>query len=142
MALRYQLATKIIRFNTIKVYLWGYAKDRVYADKPSTLENFKTNIRQVMAGISVQYVSKGGGSQKNQCSQHFSWRSFKWCSVSHITSTFKLYNNQERNITKKIFCMSSIYIYFWKHGMDNPIWKKTWKLLQIKCITRMILCFL
>ena len=29
----------------------GYAKDRVYADKPLTLDHLKTNIRQVMAEI-------------------------------------------------------------------------------------------
>ena len=35
----------------LDLFLWGHAKDRVYADKPSTLEHFKTNIRQVMAEI-------------------------------------------------------------------------------------------
>ena len=49
--LRYILATKIIRFDTIRLFLWFYMKDRVYADKPSTLEHFKTNIRQVMDEI-------------------------------------------------------------------------------------------
>ena len=32
-------------------FLWGYAKDYVYGDKPSTLEHIKTNIRQIMAAI-------------------------------------------------------------------------------------------
>ena len=40
---RYQLATKVMRFNTIRLL------DRVYALKPSTLEQLKTNIYQVMA---------------------------------------------------------------------------------------------
>ena len=50
---RYQLATKIMRFDiTIRLFsLWGYAKDRVYADLSSTLERLKTNIQQVMAEI-------------------------------------------------------------------------------------------
>ena len=30
------------------LFLWGYAKDRVYAYKPSTLEHLKTKIRQVV----------------------------------------------------------------------------------------------
>ena len=34
-----------------KTFLWAYAKDRVYADKPSKLEHLKTNIRKVMAEI-------------------------------------------------------------------------------------------
>ena len=42
----YQLATKIMRFRTIRLLLWGYAKYRVYADKPTTLEHLKTNISQ------------------------------------------------------------------------------------------------
>ena len=38
--------------------MWGYAKDRVYADKPSTLEHLKTNIRQVMAEIPPNMYQK------------------------------------------------------------------------------------
>lgn len=55
---RCQLATKIVRFDTIRLFLWGYAKDRVYADKPSTLEQLKTNIRQVMAEIPPNMCQK------------------------------------------------------------------------------------
>ncbi|CAH2099714.1 unnamed protein product [Euphydryas editha] len=32
-------------------FLWGYAKDRVYADNPQILDALKTNIRQVMAEL-------------------------------------------------------------------------------------------
>ena len=35
----------------LNLFLWGYAKDRVYADKSSTLEILKTNIRQVIVEI-------------------------------------------------------------------------------------------
>ena len=38
--------------------LWGYAKDRVYADKPSTPEHFKTNIRQAIADIPSNMCQK------------------------------------------------------------------------------------
>ena len=31
--------------------MWGYAKDRIYADEPLTLEHLKTNFRQIMAEI-------------------------------------------------------------------------------------------
>ena len=44
-----RLATKIMRFDTFRPFLWDNAKDRVYAEKPSILEHLKTNIRQVMA---------------------------------------------------------------------------------------------
>ena len=50
---RYQLATEIKRFDTIRLFLWGYAKDRVYADK-----HLKTNIRQVMAEIPPNMCQK------------------------------------------------------------------------------------
>ena len=33
------------------LFLWDYAKYRVYADKPLTLELLRTNIRPVVAGI-------------------------------------------------------------------------------------------
>ena len=42
-----------MRFDTIRLFMW---KDRVYANKPSTLEHLNTNIRQVTA----QSVVKSG----------------------------------------------------------------------------------
>ena len=45
------MATKIKRFDTIRLFWWGYAKDRIYADKLSTLEHLKTNTREVMAEV-------------------------------------------------------------------------------------------
>ena len=50
---RYQLGTKIIRFDTIRLFLWFYAKH-----KHSTLEHLKTNIRQVMAEIPPNMCQK------------------------------------------------------------------------------------
>ena len=44
----YQLATKIMRFDTIRRFLWSCATECVYADKP---EHLKTSICQVMAEI-------------------------------------------------------------------------------------------
>ena len=40
-----------MQFYAIRLFFWGYAKDRVYADKPSAPEHLKTNIRLVMAEI-------------------------------------------------------------------------------------------
>ena len=79
---RHQLATRIMRFDTVRLLLWGYEKDRVYADKPSTIDRLKTNFRQWMSK-SVRKLP-----QKDQWWQHFTWKSFKWCGVSHIMSTF------------------------------------------------------
>lgn len=39
-------------------FLWGYAKDRVYADNPLTLEHLKNNIREVIAEIPVEICQK------------------------------------------------------------------------------------
>ena len=38
--------------------MWGYAKGRIYADKPSILEHLKTNIRQVMTEIPPNMYQK------------------------------------------------------------------------------------
>ena len=38
-------------FTPLDFFVGSYAKDRDYADKPSTLEHLKTNIGQVMAEI-------------------------------------------------------------------------------------------
>ena len=40
-----------MRFDTITLFLWGYAKDCVYADKPPIFEHLKIKIRQIMAEI-------------------------------------------------------------------------------------------
>ena len=57
----------------------GYVKDHIYADKPSTLEHLKTNIRQIIAEISPNMSQTGNRKlhQKNQYLQHFVWRSCK-----------------------------------------------------------------
>ena len=47
-----------MRFDTIPFFLWGYAKDRVCADKPLTLKHLKTNIRQDMAEIPPNMCQK------------------------------------------------------------------------------------
>ena len=55
---RYQLDTKIIRFDIIRLFFVGLREDRVYADKPSTLEHLKTNFRQVTAEIPPNMCQK------------------------------------------------------------------------------------
>ena len=48
-----------MRFDTIRFFLWFHAKDRVYAEKPSTeLKHLKTNIRRVMAEILLNMYQK------------------------------------------------------------------------------------
>ena len=44
--------------HVISLFFWGYAKDRVYADKPSTLEHLQINIRQVMAELPPNMCQK------------------------------------------------------------------------------------
>ena len=39
-------------------FLWGYAKDCVYADKPSTLKHVKTNVRHVMSEMPPNMLQK------------------------------------------------------------------------------------
>ena len=51
-----------MRFDTIRLFLGGYAKGRVYADKPSTLEHLKTIIRQVMIEIPPNMCQKVAGN--------------------------------------------------------------------------------
>ena len=55
---RYQLTTKIMQFDTIRLFLWGYAKVRAYAEKPLILVHLKHNIRQVMAEIQPNICQK------------------------------------------------------------------------------------
>lgn len=41
-------------FRVCDFFLWGYAKDQVYANNPKNLEQLKTNLREVMAEILPQ----------------------------------------------------------------------------------------
>ena len=40
-----------MRFEPIRLFLWGYAKDRVYIDSPQILDHLKDNIRAVIGEI-------------------------------------------------------------------------------------------
>ena len=71
---RYQLATNIIRFDTIRLFLWGYAKDRVEIDKPLTFNHLKTNIRQIMAEIHANMCQEVVENYLNRISA---------CNISH-----------------------------------------------------------
>ena len=53
---RYQQPTKIMQFDTIRLFLWGYVKDHVYAYKPSTLEFLKASIGQFMAEMCQKVI--------------------------------------------------------------------------------------
>ena len=74
-------------------FLWDYAKDRVYADKPSTLEHLKTELRQVMTEIPPNMRHKSGRKLPTKINACNTSRGGLLNDVlSHIMSTFKLYN--------------------------------------------------
>ena len=39
-------------------FLWGYLKEKVYVNKPQTLDQLKTNIRQEIENIPVEMLKK------------------------------------------------------------------------------------
>ena len=39
-------------------FLWGYLKDRVYVNRPRTIEKFKNNIRTEIQAISSEILVK------------------------------------------------------------------------------------
>ena len=102
-----------MRFDTIRLFLWGYAKVRVYADKPSSLEHLKTNIRQVMAEIPPNMCQKVVENYLKRISACNTWRGGHLNDVVfhiHIMSTFKLCNKKEK-YHEKIIWMCFIYIH-------------------------------
>ncbi|XP_055307310.1 uncharacterized protein LOC129571528, partial [Sitodiplosis mosellana] len=44
-------------------FLWGYVKDKVYANKPSTIAELKIEIRRVIATVNVQSVIENLGKR-------------------------------------------------------------------------------
>ena len=76
----------------------SYAKNRVYADKLSTLEHLKTNIRHVMAEVPPNMCQKVVENYIKRINALNTWRGDHLndvVSVSHIMSTFKMYNKTE-----------------------------------------------
>ena len=69
---------------------WGYAKDPVYVNKPSTLEYLKTNSRQVMAEM-----------PSNICQKVVENYLKRWCTVVNVQTL-----QWKKNIRKtNIFCV-------------------------------------
>ena len=46
-----QLATKVTRLESLRLFLWGYLKARVYLLMPKTIEDFKANITKEIKNI-------------------------------------------------------------------------------------------
>lgn len=51
-----QLATKIMWFNLVKLFLCDYVKSKVYTNKPETIQHLDTNIRATIAAIPAESV--------------------------------------------------------------------------------------
>ena len=53
-------------------FLWGYIKDRIYKNKPRTLEDLKTNITEVIRGIErpvLKSVMQNFAMRLGKCNQ-------------------------------------------------------------------------
>ena len=72
--------------------IWGSENPHVIEDRPLHPEKVTVWCILWSEGMigrdTAQYVSKSG----RKYLKHLAWRSFKWCSISRIMSTFKLYN--------------------------------------------------
>ena len=97
---------------TIRLFLWVYARDRVYADKPSTLQYLKINICHVMTEVSPNLCQKVFANYLKRDHLNDVWN------VSHIMSTFKF---TIKKIWKKIYFICILFPLTWDHEIDNPI---------------------
>lgn len=52
------MPSKIAGVDAAGLFLWGYLKSKVYANKPTTLEALKTNIRAEIEAISPEMLAK------------------------------------------------------------------------------------
>ena len=55
---RSELATEVVRFDTVPLLFWGFMKSRIYANKPQTIPEFKVEIRSVIGKIEPQLCGK------------------------------------------------------------------------------------
>jgi len=55
---RFQLASKVMWSNTIRFFLWGFLKSRVYANKPQTINDLKNNIQVAICEITPATCQK------------------------------------------------------------------------------------
>jgi hypothetical protein len=60
------LADKDPRFNAANFFLWRVLKGKFYINKPSTINNFKENIRHKTAAIPVTMLQRVFASLKHR----------------------------------------------------------------------------
>ena len=91
----------------LDLFSWGYAKDRFYVDKLSTLEHLKDSIRHVLAEISQNMCPKSGQKlpQKNHCLQHSAWRSLNDVVFHTYYVNVQAYNKKELSWKKYFACI-------------------------------------
>ena len=52
------MAGTVSRLDPCDFFLWGYLKDRVFANRPNTIAELKTKIRSATASISEDTLQK------------------------------------------------------------------------------------
>lgn len=50
------MATKVARFDTFRLFLWGYLKSKVYQSRPNDREELKERIRTEIAQITPEVL--------------------------------------------------------------------------------------
>ena len=53
-----RVASSLLRFDAIRLFLWGYVKSLVYVDRPTTLDALKANIMGVINEIKPKLLEK------------------------------------------------------------------------------------
>ena len=51
------MAGSVVRFDAVR-QLWGYVKSMVYANKPATIDELRTNIEREIAAVSTDLYLK------------------------------------------------------------------------------------
>ena len=99
-----------MRFDTIRLVLWSYAKNRVIADKPSTVEHLKPNIRQVMSEVAPNMCLKAVENNLKRINAYNILRGDHLNDVVWFTDNVNVQTSQQnRKIMTKIFYMRFIY---------------------------------
>ena len=52
------MSSTVSRLDPCDFFLWGYLKDRVFANRPNTIAELKTKIRSAIASISEHTLQK------------------------------------------------------------------------------------
>ena len=103
---RLQLAAEIMRFNTSRLFLWGYVQDKIYADAPQSIHTQKKYLIE---------------SKKL-----FAWNTFFDVKKCFVLMKQNLFDSNKISLDQINFCLkwNKLYLWLYINALISLFWTK------------------